>query len=133
MAKIVLDVPEEFKGLVDSWREQLESVKATVERTDGGKAVDYGQIEREASEICRKSEREVHRAIVSALDIDVPTIVIGGVRYNRVGRCEERTGHPLFESLLKAGPRVPARGLFWYQGRLQRGKMAAKAGQLARL
>ena len=88
MAKIVLDVPEEFMGLVDSWREQLESVIATVERTDGGKAVDYGQIEREASEICRKSEREVHRAILSALDIDVPTIVIGGVRYNRVGRCE---------------------------------------------
>lgn len=27
-------------GLVDSWREQLESMKAAVERTDGGKVVD---------------------------------------------------------------------------------------------
>jgi len=74
-------------GLVDSWREQLESMKAAVECTDGGKAVDYAQIERKASERCRKSEREAHRAILSALDIDVPTIVIGGLRYNRVGDC----------------------------------------------
>jgi len=38
MAKIVLDVPEGFMGLVNSWRETLEGMKAAVGRTDGGKA-----------------------------------------------------------------------------------------------
>ena len=50
--------------------------------------MDYAGIERETSEKYRKSERETHRVILQALDIDVPTVVIGGIRYNRVGRCE---------------------------------------------
>ena len=88
MAKVVLDVPKEFMGLVDTWRETLDSMKATLDRTGGGKAVDYAEIERETSEQCRESEREAHRVMLQALDIDVPTVVIGGIRYNRVGRCE---------------------------------------------
>jgi len=88
MVKIVLDVPEEFMGLVDTWRETLDTMKATLDRTGGGKAVDYAEIERETSDQSRRSEREAHRVILGALDIDVPTIVIGGIRYNRVGRCE---------------------------------------------
>ena len=88
MVKIVLDVPEEFMGLVDTWRGTLDTLKATLDRTGGGKAVDYAEIERETSEQCRRSEREAHRVLLGALDIDVPTIVIGGIRYTRVGRCE---------------------------------------------
>jgi hypothetical protein len=88
MAKVVLDVPKEFMGLVDTWRETLDSMKATLDRTGGGKAVDYAEIERETSDQCRESEREAHRVILQALDIDVPTVVIGGIRYHRVGRCE---------------------------------------------
>ena len=88
MAKVVLDVPKELMGLVDTWRGTLDTMKATLDRTGGGKAVDYAEIERETSEQCRRSEREAHRVILGALDIDVPTIVIGGIRYNRVGRCE---------------------------------------------
>ena len=88
MVKVVLDVPKEFLGLVDTWRATLDSMKATVDRTGGGKAVDYAQIERETSERCRESEGEAHRVILQALDIDVPAVVIGGIRYHRVGRCE---------------------------------------------
>jgi hypothetical protein len=61
MAKIVLHVPEAFEGLVDSWRETLEAMRAAVDRSGGGKAVDYAQSEREASDKCRNSEREAHR------------------------------------------------------------------------
>jgi len=86
MVKVVLDVPKEFMGLVDTWRESLDSMKATLDRTGGGKAVDYAKIEQETSEQCRESEREAHRIILQALDIDVPAVVIGGIRYNRVGR-----------------------------------------------
>lgn len=88
MAKVVLDVPKEFMGLVDTWRATLDSMKATLDRTDGGKAVNYAEIERETSDQCRESEREAHRVILQALDIDVPTVVIGGIRYHRVGRCD---------------------------------------------
>lgn len=88
MAKIVLDVPDELTGLVETWQETLDALKSTLDRTGGGKAVDYAGIERETSEKYRKSERETHRVILQALDIDVPTVVIGGIRYNRVGRCE---------------------------------------------
>ena len=88
MAKIVLDVPEEFMGLVDTWRKTLDSMKAIRDRIGGGKAVDYAKIERETADRCRESEREAHRATLQALDIDVPAVVIGGIRYHRVGRCE---------------------------------------------
>ena len=88
MVKVVLDVPKEFMGLVDTWRGTLDSMKATLDRTGGGKAVDYAEIERETSARSRESEREAHRAILQALDIDVPAVVIGGIRYHRVGRCE---------------------------------------------
>jgi hypothetical protein len=48
-------------GLVDTWRETLDSMKATLDRTGGGKAVDYAEIERETSDQCRESEREERR------------------------------------------------------------------------
>jgi len=88
MVKIVLDVPDEFRGLVETWQETLDCMKATLDRVGGGKAVDYAGIERETSEKYRKSENETHRIILQALDIDVPAVVIGGIRYHRVGRCE---------------------------------------------
>jgi len=71
MVKVVLDVPKEFMGLVDTWRESLDSMKATLDRTDGGKAVDYAKIEQETSDQCRESEREAHRVILQALEIDI--------------------------------------------------------------
>ncbi len=43
MAKVVLDVPKEFMGLVDTWRQTLDSMKARPDRIGGGKAVDYAQ------------------------------------------------------------------------------------------
>lgn len=64
IAKIVLDVPGQFMGLVDTWRVTMESMTARLDRTRGGNAVDYGEIERETSDKCRKSEREAHRVIL---------------------------------------------------------------------
>ena len=105
MAKIVFDDPDEFRVLVETWRETLDSMKATLDRTGGGKAVDYGEIERETSEKCRKSERETHRVILQALDIDVPTVVIGGILSKR---CEMKLqllcdGAPEMWNLLEEG------------------------------
>lgn len=88
MAKIVIEVPEEFREVGEAWAETLETLKRTVAGKGGGKAVDYAKVEQVVSEEAGKSERAAHRAILQSLDIDVPAVTIGGVRYNRVGRCE---------------------------------------------
>ncbi len=88
MAKMVLEIPDELRGAGEAMAAALETMKKTIARTGGGKSVDYARVERTISEKVGAIERESHRAILQSLDIDVPTIVIGGIRYNRVGRCD---------------------------------------------
>ena len=88
MARKVIDVPEELEGVWEAMVENLTTLKRTLDRTGGGKAVDYAEVETLVGEEMSKTERAAHSAILQSLDIDVPTVVIGGERYNRVGRCE---------------------------------------------
>jgi len=88
MPKMVIEIPEELTGLGEAMAAILARVQGTLARTGGGKAVDYAQVESAVSEEAGGIERAAHRAILQALDIDVPTVVIGGLRYHRVGRCE---------------------------------------------
>jgi hypothetical protein len=85
---MVIEIPE---GLEDFGREiaaHVAEVKRTRDRLGGGKAVDYGEIERVMAENVARTELAAHRAILHSLDIDVPAVIIGGVRYTKVGRCE---------------------------------------------
>src|SRR5438046_3415736 len=94
--------------------EHLAMLQRTVDRLGGGKAVDYAAAEAAIAEgaqsgpgmyghngaSCKsastrlsahglsRTELAAHRAILKSLDMDVPAVVIGGVRYTRVGRCE---------------------------------------------
>jgi hypothetical protein len=88
MAKLVIEVPEELRSLGEAFAAMVARVQKTVKATGGGKAVDYGRVEQAISEESGGIERAAHQAILHALDIDVPAIVIGGIRYVRVGRCE---------------------------------------------
>lgn len=88
MAKMMIEVPEGFEGMGKSFAETLERLSRMVAGMEGGKAVDYAEVERTLSEEMGRTEREGNREILQRLDIDVPTVVIGGLRYNRVGRCE---------------------------------------------
>ncbi|MCP4005006.1 MAG: ISKra4 family transposase [bacterium] len=88
MAKFVIEVPEELRGAGEAMASALETMKKTLARAGGGKSVDYAEVERTISEEAATIERESHRAILQSLDIDVPSVVIGGIRYNRVGRCD---------------------------------------------
>ena len=88
MAQMVIEVPEVFREVGEAMAETLATLQRTLGRTGGGKAVDYAEVERVMSEEAGKTERAAHRAILQALDIDVPAVVIGGLRYTRVGRCE---------------------------------------------
>ncbi len=83
----VIVVPEELSELADAFETVLGNVGRAIARTGGGKSVDYGEVERAVSEDTAEVERSAHRAMLRSLDIDVPAVIIGGVRYNRVGRC----------------------------------------------
>jgi len=87
MPKRIIEIPDELKELGDVFEAIVANVRGTMARTGGGKAVDYAQVEAAVSEDGARVERATHRAILQALDIDVPAVIIGGVRYNRVGRC----------------------------------------------
>lgn len=88
MPKLVIEVPEELTEVGKAMAEHLAALQRTVARLGGGKAVDYAEVERAMSESAGRTEMAGHRAILQSLDIDVPAVVIGGVRYTRVGRCE---------------------------------------------
>lgn len=88
MAKIVIEVPERLAGLAVAFKEVVASVEARVASAGGGKAIDYAHVEEVMAEGAAHVERAANRAILQALDIDVPSVIIGGRRYTRVGRCE---------------------------------------------
>ena len=88
MPKMVIEVPEEFTEVGKAMAEHLATLQRTVSRLGGGKAVDYAEIEESMAESAGRTELAGHRAILQSLDIDVAAVIIGGVRYTRVGRCE---------------------------------------------
>lgn len=88
MPKMVIEISEELRELGEAMAAVLARVQRTVAGTGGGKAVDYGRVESQVSEEAGGIERAAHKVVLQSLDIDVPTVVIGGVRYNRVGRCQ---------------------------------------------
>ena len=76
MAKMVIEIPEEFSEVGEAMAATLATLQRTLGRTGGGKAVDYAEVERVMSEEAGKTERAAHRAILQSLDIDVPAVVI---------------------------------------------------------
>lgn len=88
MPKMVIEVPDQFVDVGKAMAEHLAMLQRTVDRLGGGKAVDYAAVETQIAEAAARTELAVHGAILKSLDIDVPAVVIGGVRYTRVGRCE---------------------------------------------
>ena len=88
MPKMVIEVPDELADVGKAMAEHLADLQRVVARFGTGKAVDYGEIEAAMGESVGRTEMAGHRAILQSLDIDVPAVVIGGVRYTRVGRCE---------------------------------------------
>jgi hypothetical protein len=85
---MLIEVPEELKDVGQAMASTLRVLEATLGRSGGGKALEYSEVERAVSEEAGGIECSAHQAILKSLDIDVPVVVIGGVRYNRVGRCE---------------------------------------------
>ena len=93
MPKMVIEVPEEFAEVGKAMVEHLAALQRTVSRLGGGKAVDYAEMEQAMAESAGRTELAGQRAILQSLDMDLPAVIIGGVRYTRVGRCEAPYHH----------------------------------------
>jgi hypothetical protein len=86
--QIVIEIPEELKGVGEAVREMLWQVEATWRSTRGGKALEYAEIEQQVAEGAAAIERASHQAVLQGLDVDQPRIRIEGKEYGRVGRYE---------------------------------------------
>ena len=87
MPKMVIEVPDQFVEVERRWP-NIWLCCSELRIGWGGKAVDYAAVEAAMAEGASRTELAAHGAILKSLDMDVPAVVIGGVRYTRVGRCE---------------------------------------------
>ena len=85
---MVIEVPAELKALGEAMVGVMAAVAKARAGTGAGKAVDYPAIEVSIGEAAARIERAGHQAILQSLDVDRPSVIIGGARFARVGRCE---------------------------------------------
>ena len=88
MAQIVVEVPEELKILEGPMREFVKAARAQLATQKAGR-IGYEAFERELEKRSGALERAVHKATLSALDVDAPLIEINGKPYVRVFRGPE--------------------------------------------
>jgi hypothetical protein len=103
--QMVIEMPDELKGVGEAVKELLWQVEAAWRSTRGGKALEYPQIERQLAAGAAAIERASHQAVLQGLDIDQPRVTIGGKGYGRVGRYAA-------EYYTLAGPVVVERTLY---------------------
>jgi hypothetical protein len=84
--QMVLEMPEELKGVGEALQAFVRQVEASWRSTHGGRAVDYATIERQIAAGTAAIERASHQAVLQGLDIDQPRVRIEGQEYRRVGR-----------------------------------------------
>jgi hypothetical protein len=87
---IVISIPDDCKALADAVTDLVTSVTRAGRRADGGRALDYAQVERELGHRTAAVERAAHRDILATLDVDAPSVVIDGRVHTRVHRAEGR-------------------------------------------
>ena len=86
MGIMVIEVPAELKALGEAMVEAMAAVSKARAGTGAGRAVDYGVVETTIGEATARIERAGHQAALQSLDVDEPSVMIGGARFTRVGR-----------------------------------------------
>jgi hypothetical protein len=81
MAKMVIEVPDQLVEVGKAMAEHLAMLQRTVDRLGGGKRWIMPRWKRRSRKGRPRTELAAHGAILRSLDIDVPAVVIGGVRY----------------------------------------------------
>jgi hypothetical protein len=84
--QMVLEMPEELKGVGDAIKTLVRQVEATWRSTRGGRALEYATIERQVAASAAAIERASHQAVLQGLDVDQARVQIEGKVYYRVGR-----------------------------------------------
>jgi len=107
--QMVIEIPDELKGVGEAVRAMVHQVEATWRSTRGGRAVDYAEIERQVATGAAAIERASHQAVLQGLDLDHPRVVIEGQVYSRVGRYAA-------DYYTQAGPVRVTRTLYREQG-----------------
>ncbi|MGH7383378.1 MAG: ISKra4-like element ISMfu2 family transposase [Candidatus Methylomirabilales bacterium] len=86
--QMVIEIPEELKGVGEAVKAMVQQVEATWRSTRGGRGVEYPKIEQQLAAGAAAIERASHQAVLQGLDVDQPRVVIDGQVYCRVGRYE---------------------------------------------
>lgn len=119
MPKMVIEVPDEFVEVGKAMAKHLAMLQRTVDRLGGGKAVDYGAVEAAVAEEVARTELAAHRAILQKLDIDVPAVVIGGIRLYAswaMRGCLPHDGRFSIDRTIIVSAIGRARWTAWWQG-----------------
>ena len=87
---IMIAMPDDCKPLAEAVERLVACTQRAMHRAAGGRAVDYGQIEREVGERAAEVERAAHQRMLTALDVDAPAVVIDGRVHTRVHRDDGR-------------------------------------------
>jgi len=107
--QMVIEIPEERKGVGEAVKTMVRQVEATWRSTCGGRAVEYEAIEQQLAAGAAAIERASHQTVLQGLDMDHPQVEIEGQRYHRVGRYEA-------DYYTLAGPVRVTRTLYREQG-----------------
>jgi hypothetical protein len=107
--QMVLEMPDELKGVGEAVKTMVRQVEASWRSTRGGRAVDYAAIEQQVAAGAAAIERASHQAVLQGLDVDQPRVGIEGKVYSRVGRYEA-------DYYTMAGPVRVIRTLYREQG-----------------
>jgi len=111
---MIIDVPDGFEGLGESMRALLNDIALGVKTARFGRTPDYSKVEENVAERAAEIERQSHRVMLQALDVDAQNVMIDGKPYRRVLR-DEATYHTM------AGDVVVMRSLYRERG-THRGK-----------
>lgn len=87
---ILISIPDDCKALADAVSQLVTGVARAQRRADGGRAVDYAEIERDLGERTAAIARAAHQSILISLDVDAPAVMIDGRLHTRVHRTEGR-------------------------------------------
>ena len=104
MAKTI-KIPDGLEQLGDSLEALVKDLSSSIKLAKLHRMPSYGDVEKNVADRAAEIERESHRAMLQALDIDEKAVVIEGVRYRRVLR-EDSTYHCM------AGDIVVTRSLY---------------------
>jgi len=88
VAMMMLEIPDALKGMVPALEAVVAEARAQVESGRTGGPVAYEAFEGRLREKVAAVERGAHEAVLSALVVDAPKVLLNGVLHARVGKYE---------------------------------------------